>query len=115
MPTIKILVVLTTKTRGVGLLCDFFTGVRPTTNYFVIFTDLALGHRVAMSVCMYVSMSFIKVVIVNNAQSIMFFVFLNKIECFCLVLRILNIEGHQYCMIGLKITTILTTCSSMIN
>ena len=44
-----------------------------------------------MSVCV----SFIKVVIVNNGQSIRFFVFLYKIEWVGIVLRILNLEGHQ--------------------
>ena len=49
------------------------------------------------------------IVIVDNGQSIRFFVFLHKIEKLGMVIRILNLEGHQYCMIGSKVTTILTT------
>ena len=45
-----------------------------------------VGHRVAMSV--YICVSFIKVVIVDNGQSIKFFVFLYKIEWIGMVLRI---------------------------
>ena len=37
------------------------------------------------------------------------FVFFHKIEWVCMVLRILNLEGHQNCMIGSKVTTILAT------
>ena len=63
-----------------------------------------VGHRVAMSVCL----SVIKVVIVDNGQSIRFFVFLNEIDWVCMVLMILNLEGHQNCRIGSKVTSILT-------
>ena len=37
-----------------------------------------VGHRVAMSVCVCVCMCVIKVVIVDNGQSVRFFVFLYK-------------------------------------
>ena len=63
------------------------------------------GHRVAMSVCV----SVIKIVIVDNGQSIRFFVFLHQTEWAGMVLRILNLEEHQNCMIGSKVTTVLTT------
>ena len=66
-----------------------------------------VGHRVAMSVCMYVCVCLS--VIVDNGQSIRFFVFLQKIECVDMVLRILNLEGHQHGMIDSKVMTILTT------
>ena len=69
-----------------------------------------VGHRVAMSVCMYVCvcMSVIKVLIVDNGQSIMFFVFFHETEWVNMVLRILNLEWHQNCMIGSKVATIWT-------
>ena len=54
-------------------------------------------------------MSVIKVAIVDKGLSIRFFVFLHKIEYVYMVLRILNLEGHQNCMIGSKYTMILTT------
>ena len=60
-----------------------------------MFTDLALrAGSVIESACPYVCMSVIKVVIVNDGQSIRFFVFLHKIECVGVVLRTLNLEGH---------------------
>ena len=64
-------------------------------------------HIVALSVDMYgcLCMSVIKVVIVNNDQSIRCFVFLHKIEWVSMVLRILNLESHQNCMICLKAMT----------
>ena len=37
----------------------------------------------------------IKVVIVDNGQSIRLFIFLHKIEWVCMVLRILNLDGRQ--------------------
>ena len=49
----------------------------------------------------------IKVVIVNYGQMIIFF-FFYKIEWVNVVPRILNLEGHQNCMIGSKVKTILT-------
>ena len=57
---------------------------------------------------MYVCLSVIKVVIVDIGHSIRFFVFLQKIEWLGMVLRILNLEEHQNCMIGSKVTMILT-------
>ena len=45
-----------------------------------------------------------KVVIVDNRPKLRFFVFLHKIEWVNMVLRILNLEGHQNCMIGSKVT-----------
>ena len=64
---------------------------------------------VAMSVCMYVCMSVIKVVIVDKSQSIRIIVILFKIEWVCMVLRISNLEEHQNCIICSKIMTSLTT------
>ena len=58
-----------------------------------------------MSVCL----SVIRVVIVDNGQSISFFVFCHKIELVNTILRILNLEGLQNCMICSKVTMILTT------
>ena len=40
-------------------------------------------------------LSVIKVVIVDNGQSIRLFIFLHKIEWVCMVLRILNLDGCQ--------------------
>ena len=56
-----------------------------------------------MSMYMYVT----EIVIVDNGQSLRFFVFLHKIEWVSMVLRILNLEGHQNCMIGSKVIAIL--------
>ena len=53
-------------------------------------------------------MSVIKIVIVDNGKSMRFFVFLYRVVWAPMVLRIPNLEGHQNCIIGLKITTILT-------
>ena len=68
-----------------------------------------VGHRVAMSLCV----SVIKVVIVDYGQMvhvfILFFFYIYKIEGVCMVLRILNLQGHQNCMLSLKVTTILMT------
>ena len=60
-------------------------------------------------------MCVIKVVIVDNGQSIIFFVLLHKKERKNLVLIIQNLEEHQNYMIGSKVTTILTVFLSMIN
>ena len=60
-------------------------------------------------------MCVIKVEIVNNGESISFFVLLHKKERKNLVLRIQNPEEHQNYMIGSKVTTILTVFLSMIN
>ena len=59
-------------------------------------------HRVAMSVCLYVT----KIEIIDNGQSIRFFVFLHNIEWLDMALRILNLEGYQNCMICLKVTIV---------
>ena len=67
-----------------------------------------------MSVCMYVFVSVIKVVIVNTGRSIRFFVFLHKIEWLGMVLRILNLEGHHNSIIDSKVTATLTAFLSMI-
>ena len=52
-------------------------------------------------------LSVIKVVIVDYGQTVRVFVFFHNIECVIMVLRILNLEEHQNCMIGSKVTTIL--------
>ena len=46
---------------------------------------------------------------VNNGQNIRCLVFLHNIEWVGIVLRILNIKGYQNCIIGSKVTMILTT------
>ena len=75
-----------------------------------VFTNSALwaGSVIELPcpyVCMCVCMS---VIIVNNGQSIRFFVFLYQIEWGGMVLRILNLEAHEKCIMGSKVTTILT-------
>ena len=73
----------------------------------MIFTDSALWTGSVMELpCPYVSMSVIKVVIVDNGQSIRLLVFLYKIEGVGMVLQILNLEGRPNLMIGSKVTTI---------
>ena len=57
-----------------------------------------------VSVCMCV----IKFVIVDAAQRVKVLVFLYEIESVCMVLRILNLGGHENCMICFKVTTTLT-------
>ena len=85
-------------------------GLLPTGLPGIVFTDLALwaGWVIELpcpSVCMCVCMCVTKVVIVDNGQSIRFLSFFIKRSK---VLRILNLEGHQNCMIGSKDKTILT-------
>ena len=63
-----------------------------------------VGHRVAISVCVYVCH---KSCIVDYGQMVRVFVFCHKIEKVGIVLRILNIEGHQNCMISTQVTNIL--------
>ena len=76
----------------------------------MIFTDSApWAGSVIESPCSSVYVFVTKVVIFNNGQSIIFFVVLHKIEWVCFVLRILNLEEHQNCMINAKFTTVLTT------
>ena len=58
---------------------------------------------------MFVCLSVIIDVVVDKGQSIRVFVFLHKRKWVCVVLRIPNLEGHQNCMIGSKLTTIFTT------
>ena len=48
------------------------------------------------------------VTIVNNGRSIRFFVFLHQIDWVDMVLKILNLEGLQNCMIYSKHKTFLT-------
>ena len=64
----------------------------------VIFTNSALrAGSVIESPCPFVCVSSItKIVIVNNGQRVEFFVFLPKRECVKMVLRILNLKGHQH-------------------
>ena len=56
---------------------------------------------IRMYVCMCLKLS------VNYGQTIGVFVFFHETEWVCNVLRILNLEGQQNCMIGLKVTAIL--------
>ena len=91
----------------------FFVSSNILDNFF---TDFALwAGSIIESPYPYVCVSVIKVVIVNNCQSIMFSVFLYKTVWACMVLRILYLERHQSCMIGYKFTTSLTTFLSIIN
>ena len=64
------------------------------------------GRSQSRHVCVYVCMCVIILVIVDNGQSIMFLVFHHKIEW---VGMILYLKGHQNCMTGSKVTTIVTT------
>ena len=71
----------------------------------MFFTDLALwAGYVIESPCPCVCVCVTKFVIVDNGHSIRFSAFLHKIEWIGLVLIILNLEGHQNCMIGSKVT-----------
>ena len=45
---------------------------------------------------------------VNYSQTVRVFVFFHKIQWVDMVLRILNLEGQQNCMIASKVTTILS-------
>ena len=65
---------------------------------------MGLMKLFAISVCMCVCA---KKLSVNYGQTIGFFVFFHETEWFCNVLRILNLEGKQNCMIGLKVKAIL--------
>ena len=68
-----------------------------------------------MSVCMSVCLSVIKVVIVDNGQSIRFSVFLHKIKGVYMVVMTLNLEEQKNGMMGSKVTAILNMFLSMIN
>ena len=46
---------------------------------------------------------------VRYRQPVRVVVFFHKIECVNMILRTLNLDGHQNCMIGSKVTTILPT------
>ena len=75
----------------------------PGSNHFraLVSSDSGLwAGSVIESPCPYVCVSVIKVVIVDNGQSISCFVFLYIIEWVHMVLRILNLEGHKNCMIS---------------
>ena len=79
--------------------------------YLAIFTDSALWagsviESQCVSVCLLVCVSVTKNVIVNCGQAVVFFSLI-KIELINMDLGILNLEGHQSCMIGSKVTTIL--------
>ena len=70
--------------------------------YIFVFTDSSLWAGLVIELrCPYVCMR------VCNCG--IFFVFFHKIEWVCMVLRILNLEGHQNYMIISKVTTIFTT------
>ena len=76
-----------------------------------IFTDSALWAGSVMELpCPFVCKGVIKVVIVYYGKIVRFFVFAHKIKWLNMVLIIINLEGHQSCMIGSEVTTILTTC-----
>ena len=49
---------------------------------------------------------------VNHDQPVRVVVFFHKTKCVNMVLTILNLEGQQNCMIGSKVTTILSTLST---
>ena len=55
-----------------------------------------VGHRVALSICLSLCH---KKVMVNNGQSIRFFVFIHKMVWLCMVVGNLFLEEHQNCMI----------------
>ena len=57
---------------------------------------------VRMYVCMCLKLS------VNYCQTVRVFVFFHKTEWVYMVLRILNLEEQQNCMIGSKVTVILS-------
>ena len=57
---------------------------------------------VRMYVCMCLKLS------VNYGQTVRVFVFFHKTEWVYMVLRILNLEEQQNCMIGSKVTAILS-------
>ena len=84
--------------------------IRRTVNYFHLLGPLGqVGHRVAMSVCMCVCHKSCNCQLWQNGQSFFsFFSSSHKIEWVCMVVRIINLEGHQNSMIGSKVTTILT-------
>ncbi len=58
-------------------------------------------YDIRMYVCMCLKLS------VNYGQTIGVFVYFHETEWVCIFLRILNLEGQQNCMIGLKVTAIL--------
>ena len=81
----------------------------------LLFTDSVLWAGSVIespcpSVCLYVT----KVVIVDNGQSIRFFVFLHKLEWVGMVLRILNLEGHKIAWSVQKLRRFYKFFSSMI-
>ena len=53
-------------------------------------------------------MSVIRIAIVKYGQTVQVFVYFYKIE-YGMALRILNLELHQHCMIGSKVTTIFVS------
>ena len=63
-------------------------------------------YEVLCDVRMYVSMCL--KLSVKYGQTIAIFVFFHETEWFYKVLRILNLEGQQNCIIGSKVTTILS-------
>ena len=67
-----------------------------------------VGHRVAMSVCLYVCMYVCHKSCNCQLWPNDHIFFKYKIEWVNVVPRILNLEGHQNCMIGSKVKTILT-------
>ena len=62
--------------------------------------------------CPSVCLSVIKVEIVDYGQTVRVFVFFHKLELLFMVLRILNLEGHQNSLIGSKVITIYQCFSS---
>ena len=81
----------------------------------VIFNNLAFWAGSVIELpCPSVCVSVIKVVTVDNSQSTKLCVYVYKIKSVCMILRILNLDTHQNCMIGSKFTTTLTTFLSMI-
>ena len=66
------------------------------------FTDLAT-YRVAMSMCLLVPFW----LIVKYAQTVRVSGFQHEITYFRDIIKFLNLEGHQNCKIGSKVTPIL--------
>ena len=66
---------------------------------------------IAMSVCLFVCLSRLSVVIVYYAQMVRVLVFHHHINYVTDIMKFLNLEGYQISMIGVKVTAILMTIS----
>ncbi|MGY8895058.1 MAG: hypothetical protein ACKVJD_12985 [Burkholderiales bacterium] len=70
-------------------------------------------YEALCDVCLYVCMSL--ELSANYGQTVRVFVFFHKTEWVYMVLRILNLEEQQNCMIGSKVTAILSPFFSKIS